>query len=206
MALTALHRFGPGDLNPGEEIIYRARLNFVAFLLSIKVWLLLIIVGVGILVLSYFFRADIGFLIDSTITIGVVLFSLLFLIPGLYEFFYLFIDWLYDEDIITTQRVVDYNQKFLFSKDLTTASMKSIENTILEQAGVLRTFFNFGNLSVQTSAAGAYTTPGAFGKYLVLENISRPKQVQRLIDEIAHRVKKEVHVDKDEVLKLCGLG
>lgn len=206
MALTALHRFGPEDLNPDEEIIYRARLNFVAFLVSIKLWLFLIFVAIAIISLSYLFRAEIGFLIDSTITLGITLFALLFLIPGLYEFFYLFVDWLYDEDIITNQRVVDYNQKFLFSKDLTTANMKSIENVILEQGGVLQTFFNFGNLSVQTSAAGAYARPGDFGKYLVLQNISRPKQVQRLIDEIAHRVKKEVVVDKDEVLRVCGLG
>lgn len=205
MALTALHRFGQEDLNPGEVIIYRARLNFVAFLLSSKFFVFSLLFGGAVLVLSFVYREVIGFLIDETITIGIVLFSGFFLVWGGYKFFSRFIDWLYDEDIVTNQRVIDYNQKFLFSKDLTTASMKSIENIILTQKGFIQTFFDFGTLDVQTSASGTHGRPGELGKYLVLNDISKPRKVQQLIDEIAYRVKKEVEVDPDEVLIKCGL-
>ncbi|MGE3279288.1 MAG: hypothetical protein AB7J40_05940 [Candidatus Altimarinota bacterium] len=205
MALTALHRFNEEDLNPGEVIIYRAHLNFIAFLLSSKFFILSLAVGIAILVISYLYRETIGFLIDGTITVGVVLFASGFLLWGGIKFFYRFIDWLYDEDIITNQRVIDYNQKFLFSKDLTTASMKSIENIILVQKGFIQTFFDFGTLDVQTSASVTHARPGEIGQYLVLNDISRPRKIQQLIDEIAYRVKKEVEVDPDEVLIKCGL-
>lgn len=205
MAFTALHRFGQEDLNPNEIIIYRAHLSFIAFLLSSKLFILSLLFGGAILVLSFLYRNTIGFLIDEAITVGIFLFAGMFILWGGYKFFYRFIDWLYDEDIITNQRVIDYNQKFLFSKDLTTASMRSIENIILVQKGFIQTFFNFGTLDVQTSASGTHSRPGELGQYLVLNDISRPRQVQQLIDEIAYRVKREVAVDRDEVLIKSGL-
>jgi|CXWL01.1.fsa_nt_gi hypothetical protein len=204
MALTALHRFGPEDLNPEEFIIYRARLSFVAFLLSLKLWVLMMLLAFFVLVSAYWYRTSVGFFIDPTITLGISLVFLLLFLPGAYRFSVRLIDWLYDEDVITNQRVIDYNQKFLFSKDLTTANMRSVEDIILTQNGFIQTFFNYGDLSVQTS--GLRNAPEEFSRYLILSHISRPKQVQRLIDEVAHRVKKEVVIDKDEVLKLCGLG
>lgn len=205
MPITALHRFGPKDLNPNEIIIYRAHLNFIAFLLSSKLFILFLLIGFGILFLSFWYRESIGFLIDETITGGIFLFAGIFLVYGGYKFAYRFIDWLYDEDIITNQRVIDYNQKFLFSKDLTTASMRSIENIILIQDGVIQTLFNFGTLDVQTSASGTHGKPGELGQYLVLNDISRPRQVQQLIDEISYRIKREVEVDREEVLIKSGL-
>jgi len=205
MALTALHRFGTSDLNPGEIIIYRAHLNFMAFLLSSKFFVLSLSLGIAILVLSYLFQERVGFLIDDAITVGVFMVAGLFILWGGYYFSRRFIDWWYDEDIITNQRVIDYNQKFLFSKDLTTASMRSIENIILIQNGFIQTFFNFGTLDVQTSASGTHGRPGELAQYLVLNHISRPRQVQQLIDEISYRVKREVEVDRDEVLIKSGL-
>lgn len=205
MALTALHRFGPGDLNPNEQIIYRAHLHFVAFLISSKTWIVLIGVGIAILILAFLFHAQIGFFMDRTITIGVFLFVSLFLVYPGYRLAVRFVDWIYDEDIITNQRVIDYDQKFLFSKDMSTASMKSVEDIILHQAGFIRNFFNYGTLDVQTPASGSHSVPGQIGKYLVLYDVARPVQVQRLIDEIVYRVKRSITVDPEEVLISCGL-
>ena len=199
MPITSLHRFGPEDLNPDEVIIYRARLNFIAFL--IKSWLgfFLVVIGFGILLASYVYRARVGFLIDETITIGIILLVLLFILGGGYHFFLHLLDWIYDEGVITSQRVIDYNQKALFSDELATANMRSVESIIVDQEGVIRTFFNYGTLRVETSGKD-------FEQSLLLADISKPKQVQRLIDEVSNRVKKEVNVDREEVLKVCGLG
>jgi len=205
MALTALHRFSEDDLNPHEVIIYRAHLNFISFLLSSKFFILSLAFGLAILLLSFLFRETVGFLIDETITIGVVLVAGIFLAWGGYKFFYRSIDWWYDEDIITNQRVIDYNQKFLFSKDLTTANMRSIENIILIQDGFFQTFFNYGVLDVQTSATGGHGGLAGKGSYLVMNDISRPKQVQQLIDEISYRAKREIEIDPEEVLIKSGL-
>lgn len=205
MAITALHRFGTDDLNPNETIIYRAHLNFISFIVSSKFFILSLALGIAILAVSFVYRTTIGFLIDETITIGVIMVAGIFLGWGGYKFFHRSIDWWYDEDIITDQRVIDYNQKFLFSKDLTTASMRSIENIILIQDGLLQTLFNYGVLDVQTSATGGHGGVGGKGNYLIMNDISRPKQVQQLIDEIAYRAKREIDIDPDEVLIKSGL-
>lgn len=205
MPLTALGRFSHEDLNPGEIIIYRARLNFIAFMLSSKTWI--VIFGVGVLVLlgAFIYGDIIGFLQDDTITLGVSLFAAVFLLWGGYGFSVRLIDWLYDEDIITSQRVVDYNQKFLFSKDLSTANLKEIQNIILNQEGIFPTIFNYGTLDIQTSSSATAAHRGQVDQYLILDDISRPKNVQRLIDEVAFRVKKDVVIDRDELLIMCGL-
>jgi len=205
MSLTALHRFGDDDLNPKEVVIYRARLHFIAFIVSSKTWIVLSLIGFVILFYAYLYRSSIGFLQDTTITIGVILFASLFLLYGGYKFSVRFIDWLYDEDIITNQRVVDYNQKYLFAKEVSTANMKAIEDVILVKKGILRTFFDYGTLDIQTSATARITGPNGLGKYLLLEDIAQPKRVQHLIDNIAFRVKKEVTIDPDELLIGCGL-
>lgn len=204
MPLTALARFGHDDLNPNEVIIYRARLNLVAFLLSARVAIISFIVGVLILFAAYWYADFIGFFEDGTITIGVLVFAAVFLLYGIYGFSVRFVDWLYDEDIITNQRLVDYNQKFLFSKDLTTANMKEIQNIILNQDGFIPTIFDYGTLDIHTSSSATARHAGS-ANYLIMDDISHPKKVQRLIDEVAFRVKKEIDIDRDELLIMCGL-
>lgn len=207
MPLTALHRFGPNDLNPSEEIIYRAHLNFVAFMIFGSRAFFEMLFGLALLALAFWFRQSIGFLEDRTITIGVFLFTGSIILFNFYRFSIRLIDWIYDEDIITNQRVIDYNQKFLFARDLTTANMRAIQHISLVQNGFVKNLFNYGSLQVHTVGGAHHVGEGEHEntRYLTIENISRPKNVQRLIDEIAHRVKQDVRVNKEEVLKACGL-
>jgi len=204
MAL-GLHRFGIEDLNPSEEIIYRANLFILAyFRRSILGWTLL---GLGFLALgvAYIFRENIGFLTDSTITSGIVISTALLFLPGLYQTFSKLIDFLYDEDIITNQRVIDYNQKFFFSHEQSTAHHRTIENVNLIQDGIFRSLFDYGTLQVQTAASGSFTTPGQQPRFLLLDDVKHPRNVQRLIDELAHRVKGGHPINTRELLQMCAL-
>ncbi len=208
MPLTALHRFGPEDMNPGEFVIYRAHLSLPAFILRSKAGVFVFSLGILIFVLAFWYRSTLGFLSEASITLGITVFALIPLIYGAYLFGVKFIDFLYDEDVITNQRVIDYNQKFLFSRDLATANMKSVENVNLIQAGVLRTLFDYGTLEVQTASSsrsrGGGTTSG-LGRFLLLEDVKYPGKVQRLIDEVATRVKEGIRFDREEMLIVCGL-
>lgn len=207
MPFTALHRFGPSDLNPNEEIIYRARLNFVAFMIFGSRSFFALLFGVILTITVLTFRNEIGFFEVESITLGISLFLGSFLLYSLYRFSIRLVDWLYDEDIITDQRVIDYNQKYLFSRDQTTANMKGVQHITLVQNGFIRNFFNYGSLQVHTVGGNRVALRDENPEhYLIIENISKPKQVQRLIDEISYRAKREVAIDKDEVLKACGLG
>ncbi|MDF2379731.1 MAG: hypothetical protein P1V18_05980 [Candidatus Gracilibacteria bacterium] len=203
MDFLGLHRFGEGDLNPGEEIIYRANLYWLAFLRKSLVGLLLMTLGFVIILFAFIYPT--GFIEDPSITIGVLIFAGLPFFIGLYQFTKRLIDFVYDEDIITNQRVIDYNQSFFFSREQSTANLKSVENVNLIQNGVLRSLFDFGTLQVQTAASSSFSAPGSRPRFLLLDDIPLPQQVQRLIDEISHRVKSDIQIDKEELLMVCGL-
>lgn len=205
MPLTALHRFGPEDLNPGEQVIYRAHLSFVAFLFRAKKGIFIFSLGIAVLLLAYYYRHFIGFLEESTITVGVLIFVAFPILIGLFHFKVKLIDWIYDEDVITNQRVIDYNQKFLFDRELSTANMKSVENVLLFQKGILRTLFDYGSLDVQTAGTSKQPRAGSLNDFLLLDDVKHPKNVQRLVDEIANRVKSGIAIDREEMLIMCGL-
>lgn len=205
MPLTALNRFGPEDMNPGEVVIYRAHLSVPGFLVRSKPGLFYMTIGLILFYLAWMYGHLIGFLVDTTVTVGVLLFASLPFLYGLIRFKIVLIDWLYDEDVITNQRVIDYNQKFLFDREQSTANMKSVENVILFQKGILRTLFDFGTLDVQTAATSRQPRSGEVNEFLVLHDVKYPKKVQRLIDEIANRVKNGIPVDREEMLIMCGL-
>lgn len=202
MPLTSLHRFDEDDLNPDEFIIYRAHLSFVAFFIVSIPTIVEIIGSLLFLGLAFWYRHEIGFFDDAAVTFGILIAFGGLLMYGSFRFSVRLIDYIYDEDIITNQRVIDYNQKFLFSRDQSTANMNAITNTILNQSGVLRTLFNYGMLQVQTAASDI---SGGASDYLMLHDVNRPKQIQRLIDEISHRVKSRTAIVPDEVLKICEL-
>lgn len=205
MPLTALHRFGPEDMNPGEIVIYRAHLSFVAFLMRSKPGFFFMLIGLVVFVLAWMYGDAIGFLVDSTVTVGILLFASLPFLYGLIRFKIILVDWIYDEDVITNQRVIDYNQKFLFDREQSTANMKSVENVILFQKGIMRTLFDYGSLDVQTAATSRRPQSGDLNQFLLLDDVKHPKKVQRLIDEIANRVKNGIPVDREEMLIMCGL-
>lgn len=198
MALTALDRFSDDDLNPDEVIIYRTRIDLVAFFIRSVPSLVIVILGIAILLFAIRYQVNIGFLSDSFVTLGVLLGAALLFIPGAYRLFHHFLDWFYDESIVTNQRVVSNNQDTLFSEQFVTANIRSVEELSVNQNGFLQTIFDFGTVMIRTAAK-------ADGHQIVFVDIPKPKNVQRLIDEIGNRVKKEVRVNKDEVLKVCGL-
>lgn len=202
MPLTALHRFGDEDLNPDEVVIYRAHLSFVAFALSAFPWFLEILLSLVLLGFAFWYQDTIGFLRDNTVTIGVFVFFALVLGHGTYRFSLRLIDWLYDEDVITNQRVIDYNQKFLFAQEQSTAAMNDVTDMELIQNGFIRTFFDYGFLEVRTASSD---TGQSSGRGLTLVDVKSPRKIQRLIDEVSQRVKTRMEIVPEEILKICGL-
>ncbi|GEM_PF-5521663 len=202
MPLTALDRFSAEDLNPQETIVYRTHISFAEFFIRSIPFFFTIVLGILVLFLASFYGSRIGFPEQSFTTFGVFLLAAFFLIPGSYRLISALIDRSYDESIITNQRVVIHDQHGLFGEGVVTASIRSVEEVTLLQKGFLRTIFDFGSLQVKTAARGEGNSTG---ESLTLVEIPRPRRVQKLIDEIAYRVKREVEVVPEEVLKVCGL-
>lgn len=63
-----------------------------------------------------------------------------------------FLDWFYDVNIITDERVVDIDFHNLIYKQVSDAKLDKIQDITYNQGGVARTLFNYGDVFIQTAA------------------------------------------------------
>lgn len=65
--------------------------------------------------------------------------------------FLIWIDYYLDIWIITSQRVVNVEQKGLFSRDVSELNLEKIQDITTEVQGVIPTFLNYGDVYIQTA-------------------------------------------------------
>ncbi len=122
-------------------------MSTVQFFIRALPFFFLILFGIALLVLAHHYGSIIGFPKQFTTALGVYLLASL-LLPGVYRFMRVLIDWYYDESIITNQRIIIHDQQGIFAEGVVTASMRSVEEVTLLQKGFLRTIFDFRSLEV----------------------------------------------------------
>jgi uncharacterized membrane protein YdbT with pleckstrin-like domain len=133
---------------PGEKIlmvIHRHWFNILS-----KFFILFILLA--LLFFSFFFN----FFISPTILGDSGAGMLSFLQNSFFIFIWLFffitwIDYYFDVWIVTNERIVNINQKGLFSREVSELEMEKIQDITVEVLGVIPTFFNYGNLYIQTA-------------------------------------------------------
>lgn len=92
--------------------------------------------------------------------------NLLNLLPGSYQFvlvvFWLllvfgyslekFLQWYFSVNIVTDERIVDFDFHHITFKQVTDANIDKIQDVTYRVSGVLGTFFNYGDILVQTAS------------------------------------------------------
>ncbi len=82
-------------------------------------------------------------------------------------------DYYLDLWVITDRRVVDVEQRGLFSREVVTASLDRIQNVAIDTSGLIPTLMNFGDVRIET--AGAET------RNIIIKSAANPEEVKRLI-------------------------
>ena len=95
---------------------------------------------------------------------------------------YQYINWYRDQFIITTQRLINIDQRSLLHRRVAEVELDKIQNITHIIKGLSPTMFNFGTVIVQSAGAND----------LMLEQISNPA----LIQEDITRLVKEATADK----------
>lgn len=136
--------------NKGEKIIFTLRRHWFTFLMTCLTYFILMITPIGIYLLlvtsspslfgSQFFLA-LGVLGAST--------YYLYLFMFLYSEF---IDYYLDIWIVTTERIINIEQKGLFFRQVSEQKLYRIQDIKAESRGFFPTIFNYGNLVIQTAA------------------------------------------------------
>jgi len=86
-----------------------------------------------------------------------------------------FLSWFFNVGIITSLKVVDIDFDNVIYKEVTEATLERIEDITSKSGGFFQSFFNYGNLFVQTAGTEAN---------IEFNNIPDPSNVVRIIDDL----------------------
>lgn len=167
------------NLHANEELIAVLHHHPVTYAKQIAITAILIL---G----SFFFM----FALFSQGEIGVALFCALLLTGAIYgsREFYI---WFANSCVITSQRLVDIDQRAIFHKTVSDIEFAKIIDISYSVNGISQTIFNIGSIKVQSN-----------GATLLLKNIKEPGKVnQLLVDLIRKQTGKQM-----EVKKVVSLG
>lgn len=143
---NSFHFSGQSDDEDVLYVVHRHWFNILQNFLSI-------ILMVPLLFISYIFLPLLFPDLNTGIPHQLFLFaSSIFAMLIWVLFFLVWIDYYFDVWIITTKRIVDIEQKGLFSREVSEVRYAKIQDISTEVLGVLPTFLNYGNVLIQTAA------------------------------------------------------
>jgi membrane protein YdbS with pleckstrin-like domain len=100
-----------------------------------------------------------------------------------------FLDWYFDLFLVTDQRVIDISFNNLLNKHFAEADISRIQDVSSSVRGVFGTFFNFGDVLIQTASEI---------NQINFERVSNPEKIIKLIKEIRDVKKQE---EKEEEIQ-----
>ena len=166
-----------------ERVILFLRRHWVAPLQIIAIFIVLMLLPVAIGYLFYesfvlWMRDDIFGPVISLVAIGYVMCVWLFS-------FIEFTDYYLDTWIVTTERVINIEQKGLFNRVASELQLEAVQDVTSNVEGIFRTMFDYGDVIIQT--AGEI-------KHFHFKEISNPEAVKEKIIHVVDndRDKKEL--------------
>lgn len=104
----------------------------------------------------------------------------------LVSFFLVFIDYYLDAWIITDKRIVNIEQRGLFYRIISELELDKIQDITTEVSGVIPTFFNYGNVFIQTAAEK---------ERFIFRKIPDPYKVKDVLMGLQKEIEKEKATD-----------
>ena len=95
-----------------------------------------------------------------------------------------FLDWYFDLFLVTNERVVDISFNNLLNKHFAEASLDVIQDVSSSVKGILGTFFNYGDVLIQTAAEI---------NQINFEKVPNPEKIIKLIKELRDLAEGESH-------------
>lgn len=132
----------------GENIILLLRAHIVTLVPSIIGFVFLAILPVLILGALGFFSVPISSLFaPMQFLLTIIFWYLLVFAYGLYRFIF----WYFNVYILTNERIIDFDFKGILNKQAAYAKLQQIEDVSPKMIGFFSTFFNFGDVFIQTA-------------------------------------------------------
>ncbi len=192
VALARVHFPGQERSEVVKHFIRRHPIAFV--LMSGFLFGLIIVFSV---LFFFLFNSNENFFSDQIIRqIGVVILPMTVLFVMLI-FLILFIDFYLDVTIITDRRIIEIEQRRLFSRDVSYISLLMVQDVTSSKHGFLESVFNYGTVLVQSAGESAIPigrgSPRISGKepLFELENIPDPDEIAKQILVLVHDLSRQ---------------
>jgi hypothetical protein len=184
----------PQKTNPDEDIILLVRQDIAVliirllatlfvffFLLVIKFIATLVIKNDGEIILKF---------IDFFVGLGSFILLLAFL--RYFHNFYLSLQ------LVTTDRIIDIDQKGIFRREVNELAINNIEDVTYKQNGLLPTLLGYGEVVIKTSSFEIGSTTDNTVNGFVFENCPEPSKVAGIISDLFHQ--KRVNDNKKDAI------
>jgi hypothetical protein len=171
----------------GEKAILILRRHWLVLIKSA----ILFVLAVGIPFVFYLMANDLWpeiFKDDSVKGIGILFVSSYYL--GIWLFFFAhFVDYYLDVWIVTNKRIISTEQRGLFSRVVSEHKLDKIQDVTSEVHGIIPTFFNYGDVHIQTAGA---SQKSAF------QQVRRPHKIRKIILSLAKQEQHFEHIIRGE--------
>lgn len=132
-----------------EVIILFLRSHSITNISWIAVSLILIIVP--IIILTFLPTFGIDFLSSAQTILFTTIYTLLYYLIVFSYIFISFLHWFYNVFIVTSRRVVDIDYSDIVVHNIAVTNLSHIQDVHYIQSGFIPTFFNYGDIFVQTA-------------------------------------------------------
>jgi len=156
-----------------ESIILFLRSHFIINLPWIIVTLILISIPMAIA--AFVSNLEMNFLSTKQVSNFTTIFTLLYYLLVSSYVFISFLHWFYNVFIVTSERIVDIDYSDIVIHNIAVASLSHVQDVNYTQSGFIPTFFNYGDLFVQT--AGDERNFEAF-------SIPKPREATHIIGDL----------------------
>lgn len=168
---------------PDEELVFFLRRHPITLLSLFLGYALIIVLPFGIWSYLLSFQPQ---LIDTEVSRTLVLLgmSAFFLFAWLF-LFQAFLDYYLDTWIVTTRRILNIEQTGLFGRTVSELRLYRIQDVTAVVNGMGATFFNYGNVEIQTAAEHTH---------FLFEQVGAPNNIAKVILELSEK-DREDHLD-----------
>lgn len=163
----------------GEKIVLLLRQHIVVLVLPFFFFILLLLLPVVIPSVLSFLKLNLfDVLSGAQVPLLTVFWYLLVFAFALYRFLF----WFFNIYILTNERVIDFDFRGILHKQTSFAKLVQIQDVTPKMVGFFSTFFNFGDIYIQTA-----------GEQREFDFLKVPKP-----DEVSHRILEEVRIEEGE--------
>lgn len=169
-----------------EKIEYLLRRHPITFLPYFLIFLLIMVVPIVVYLLINNIYPEILDPMTSRILFPIATLSASIYYLGACLFFYFqFIEFYLDIWIVTNDRIVDINQKGLFSRTISEMDLYRIQDVTVIVHGFFPSLFKYGNVQVKTASQNVG---------IIFKNVPRPNEIREALIQLSDEDRKHHNV------------